>query len=136
MAPGVVSEIYRSFEVKHCVGAFWLRLRVLGRESPWGLQADDGEEGLRLAFDTTPDVILLDMLMPRLGGVQVLRALKQNPQTAHIPVIAMSSLPQSNESKLLREGAVSYLNKSRFEDSTALLKAIDKALFVPGPRRS
>lgn len=90
--------------------------------------ASDGEEGLRLALETAPDVIMLDMLMPKLGGVEVLRALKRDPMAARIPVIAVSSLPQSNESKLLEEGAVSYLQKSDLDDSGALLQAIAYAL--------
>lgn len=94
--------------------------------------ASNGEEGLRLALETTPDAILLDMLMPKLGGVEVLRALKRDPVAARIPVIALSSLPQSNEPKLQEEGAVSYLQKSSLEDPGALLRAIAYALLRPG----
>jgi len=93
--------------------------------------AGDGEEGLRLALNNTPDIIVLDMLLPKLGGVEVLRALKQDPVTKNIPVIALSGLPRSNEAKLMREGAVSYLEKSRLEDPDALLQAIDYALLLP-----
>jgi CheY-like chemotaxis protein len=93
--------------------------------------ASDGQEGLRLALNKTPDIIVLDMLLPKLGGVEVLRALKQDPVTKDIPVIALSSLPRSNEAKLMREGAISYLEKSRLEDPDALLQAIDYALLVP-----
>jgi DNA-binding response OmpR family regulator len=90
--------------------------------------ASDGEEGLRLALDKTPDIIVLDMLLPKLAGVEVLRALKQNPATKTIPVIVLSGLPQSNEAKLRKEGAVSYLEKSRLENSDALLQAINALL--------
>jgi CheY-like chemotaxis protein len=93
--------------------------------------ASDGEEGLRMALNKTPDVIVLDMLLPKLGGVEVLRALKRNPATKKTPVIALSGLPLSNEAKLRREGAVSYLEKSKLEDSEALLRAIDYALLLP-----
>jgi CheY-like chemotaxis protein len=93
--------------------------------------ASDGEEGLRLAHKTRPDVILLDMLMPKLGGVDVLRTLKQDRETKTIPVIALSGLPVSNEAKLRKDGAVSYLQKSRLEDSDVLLQAIDYALLLP-----
>jgi CheY-like chemotaxis protein len=93
--------------------------------------ASDGEEGLRLALEKMPDVILLDMLMPKLGGVEVLRQLKQSGPAAHIPVIALSGLPQSNEMKLRRDGAISYLEKSRLDDSEVLLQAIDYALLLP-----
>ena len=93
--------------------------------------AGDGEEGLRLALSTRPDVILLDMLLPKLGGVEVLLALKANRATATIPVIALSGLPMSNEARLRRDGAISYLQKSNLEDLDVLLQAIDYALLLP-----
>jgi CheY-like chemotaxis protein len=93
--------------------------------------AGDGEEGLRLALSTRPDVILLDMLLPKLGGVEVLLALKANRATATIPVIALSGLPMSNEARLRRDGAISYLQKSNLEDPDVLLQAIDHALLLP-----
>jgi CheY-like chemotaxis protein len=65
--------------------------------------AGDGEEGLRLVQENPPDLILLDMLLPKMGGAQVLQALKQNSVTAHIPVIVLSSLSQQNEAKLKDE---------------------------------
>jgi CheY-like chemotaxis protein len=92
--------------------------------------AGDGEKGLRMALNNTPDIIVLDMLLPKLGGIEVLRALKQDPGTRNIPVIALSGLPRSNEAKLMREGAVSYLEKSSLENSDALLQAIDDALLL------
>jgi len=93
--------------------------------------ASDGEEGLRLAHSARPDVILLDMLLPKLGGVEVLRALKTDRATATIPVIALSGLPLSNEARLRRDGAISYLPKSDLENLDILLQAIDYALLLP-----
>ena len=93
--------------------------------------ASDGEEGLRLALSTRPDVILLDMMLPKLGGVEVLLALKANRVTAKIPVIALSGLPMSNEARLRRDGAIKYLQKSNLEDLDVLLQAIDYALLLP-----
>jgi CheY-like chemotaxis protein len=93
--------------------------------------ASDGEEGLRVAHSTRPDVILLDMLLPKLGGVEVLRALKADRVTATIPVIALSGLPMSNEARLRRDGAISYLQKSNLENLDILLQAIDHALLLP-----
>ena len=78
----------------------------------------------------TPDIIVLDMLLPKLGDIEVLRALKQHTGTRNIPVIALSGLPRSNEAKLIREGAVSYLEKSTLENSDALLQAVDDALLL------
>src|ERR1700677_3722157 len=93
--------------------------------------AADGEEELLIATSSKTDVILLDMMLPKLGGVEVLLALKANRATAGIPVIALSGLPMSNEARLRRDGAISYLQKSNLEDLDVLLQAIDYALLMP-----
>jgi CheY-like chemotaxis protein len=72
---------------------------------------DDGEQALRSAQEFNPDLILLDMLLPKLGGPEVLRALKKNPATARISVIVLSSLPQKNEIRLKQGGAAAYFEK-------------------------
>src|SRR5258708_8410830 len=74
--------------------------------------ASDGEEALRVANDKLPDLILLDMMLPKISGPEVLKALKENPATMHIPVIVLTSLSQKNEEKLLSEGAAAYFDKS------------------------
>ena len=53
--------------------------------------AADGREGLRLARECRPDLILMDIHMPTLDGVTAIALLKRDPRTAHIPVIAMSA---------------------------------------------
>jgi DNA-binding response OmpR family regulator len=75
------------------------------------LSASDGEEGLRLAREQKPDLVILDMMMPKLSGPDVLRALHKDPETSAIPVMVLTSLPQSNEEKLLGEGASAYFEK-------------------------
>jgi CheY-like chemotaxis protein len=94
------------------------------------LGAADGEEGLEVARNKLPDVIVLDMMLPKLTGPQLLQALKQDPRTSQIPVIVLSSLPQSNETKLKKEGAARYLEKSADGDAgvAALVEAIGSAL--------
>jgi CheY-like chemotaxis protein len=77
--------------------------------------AADGEEALRVANDKLPDIILLDMMLPKLSGPDVLKALKANPATMDIPVIVLTSLSQMNEEKLLSEGAAAYFEKSTLE---------------------
>ena len=77
--------------------------------------AGDGEEALQVASYKLPDIILLDMLLPKLSGPDVLKALKANPATANIPVVVLSSLSQKNEEKLLNEGATAYFEKSALE---------------------
>jgi len=53
--------------------------------------AHDGEKGLELARQTKPDIILLDLLLPKLTGVEVLRALRASPETQAIPVVVLSN---------------------------------------------
>ncbi|SRR6266545_6677255 len=78
------------------------------------ITAGDGEEALRLARSEHPDVVVLDLLMPKLGGVEVLNALKQDPTTAQIPVVVLSGLSQNNELKLTGAGAALYVEKGKF----------------------
>ena len=77
------------------------------------ITASDGEEALRLARQELPDIILLDLIMPKLQGFDVLRELKQDPATSSIPVIILSNLGQEQDSKVATEmGAVDYWVKA------------------------
>jgi len=71
--------------------------RVLSRAGFLVSTAADGEEALRIAKEQLPDIVLLDMMIPKISGPDVLKALKENPATTHIPVIVLSSLSQQNE---------------------------------------
>jgi DNA-binding response OmpR family regulator len=95
------------------------------------IYAGDGDEGLRSARENVPDLILLDMMLPKVSGVDVLRALKGDVLVKHIPVIVLSGLGQANEAKLLKEGAAAFLMKSgeSFENnSLALIQALQGLL--------
>ena len=75
--------------------------------------AADGEEGLRQARSELPDLILLDMLMPRLSGMEALEELKKNEQTRHIPVVILSNSSLEADMQKARElGAAGYLIKA------------------------
>jgi len=74
--------------------------------------AEDGECALRLAEERNPDLILLDMILPKMSGPDVLRRLKSEPRTAAIPVVVLSSLTEKNRQKLMDEGAEEYLEKN------------------------
>ena len=84
--------------------------------------AQDGEEALRIARHNVPDLIVLDMLLPKLGGEQVLQALKGDPLTADIPVIILSSLSQQNEERLKEAGAIAYFEKANLIDGASSRK--------------
>src|SRR5690242_9959319 len=89
--------------------------RTLAKAGYRVLSTDDGEQVLRLAQEHRPDLILLDMMLPRIGGPEILRALKLDPVTAKIPVVVLSSLSQKNESKLKHDGAAAYFEKSKLD---------------------
>jgi CheY-like chemotaxis protein len=95
--------------------------RALVRAGYGVIQARDGEEGLAAARENVPDLILLDMMLPKLSGLDVLRALKKDDLLKHIPVVVQSGLGQANEAKLLAEGAAAFLVKSEksFDNNTA-----------------
>jgi CheY-like chemotaxis protein len=95
------------------------------------IHAGDGEEGLRSARENLPDLILLDMMLPKVSGVDVLRALKGDALLKHIPVIVLSGLGQANEAKLLKEGAAAFLVKSDesfANNSLLLIQALESLL--------
>src|SRR5580658_4792374 len=74
--------------------------------------AEDGEAALELAAKQKPDLILLDMILPRMSGPEVLEHLKKNAATAEIPVIVLSSLTEKNRQKLIEAGAEDYVEKN------------------------
>ena len=75
--------------------------------------ASDGEEALQLIRSERPDIIVLDLIMPKLQGFDVLQVLKQDSITAAIPVIVLSSLTQEQDKQeALDLGAVAYFNKA------------------------
>ncbi|MDD5625855.1 MAG: response regulator [Patescibacteria group bacterium] len=90
------------------------------------VQAEDGERALNLAIKEKPDLILLDLSMPKLNGFEVLEKLKYDPVGSMIPVVILSNLGQDKEvakGKLL--GAVDYLIKSNVH-LTDILDKISK----------
>ena len=64
------------------------------------VEADDGEESLELARSVRPDVVILDMMMPRLSGLEVLSALRQEEELADMRVIVLTAQPATREQAL------------------------------------
>jgi len=90
--------------------------------------ASDGEEVLRLTRSERPDVIVLDLIMPKLQGFNVLQTLKQDVITSAIPVIVLSSLAQEcDRLEALSLGAVAYFEKSNLSLGE-LVKQVEAAL--------
>ena len=86
--------------------------RALARVGHEVITACDGEQALTMAQEQNPDLIVLDMLLPKRTGPEVLKALKQAEATANIPVVVFTSLSQINASRLQADGATAFLEKS------------------------
>ena len=102
--------------------------RVLVRGGYQVITAADGEQALGLAKAKLPDLIILDLLLPKLSGRDVLLELRKHLLTACTPIIVFSSLPQVNEQKLVAEGATTYLEKSKLdlENPCVLLEVVNE----------
>jgi CheY-like chemotaxis protein len=93
------------------------------------LMAADGEQGLRMAGEDMPDLILLDMMLPIIAGADVLRRLKEDVLTKHIPVIILSSLSQKSSMKLKQQYVAGYIEKAALVsgDSKVIVQALEAA---------
>ena len=91
------------------------------------ITAEDGEQAVELAHTKKPDLILMDVVMPKLNGFQATRRLNKDPDTNHIPIIIVSSKDQETDRLWgMRQGAKGYLGKPVTE--ATLLTEINKAL--------
>ena len=88
------------------------------------IAAVDGQTAISLAHLTQPDLILLDILLPDINGTEVVRRLKQHPDTNTIPIIAVTALAQATDrSTLLGAGCDDYLSKPyMLEDLEAVIR--------------
>ena len=85
--------------------------------------ASDGLRGLEIALNELPDLILLDLILPKLDGFKVLKQLKENEQTKLIPVIVLTNLEgMTDVEKALELGATNYLVKSDYSLEEVLAK--------------
>jgi CheY-like chemotaxis protein len=97
--------------------------RILAKAGFDVATARDGEEALKAAGDEKPDLILLDMMLPKMSGNQVLRHLKSNSRTAPIPVIVLTALSEKNAAKLGQDGAAGFVTKNAALDLPEVLPA-------------
>ena len=78
--------------------------------------AGDGEKGLEIAKSLKPTIILLDVMMPKMDGFEVLKKLKEYDETKKIPVVMLSNLAGENDVETaLSKGAVKYIVKSEHD---------------------
>ena len=89
---------------------------VLSKEGYKILAALDGEVGARLAKEKTPDLILLDLVLPKMTGLEVLKQLRGDEETKDIPVIVLTNSEDMQDIQQVMDlGATTYLVKSNYE---------------------
>jgi len=80
------------------------------------LSALDGEEGVKIGKEKKPDLILLDIILPKMDGYEVLKAMKSDESTKNIPIILLTNLGSLNDvEKALDLGATTYLIKADYK---------------------
>jgi DNA-binding response OmpR family regulator len=88
---------------------------ILSQEGYEMISALDGEAGLKLAKTKNPDLILLDLILPKIHGFEVLKILKEDKKTKNIPVIVLTNLEGIQDvEKAIKMGATTYLVKSNY----------------------
>lgn len=96
---------------------------VLEQEGYEMVSAMDGKEGLRLVKSINPDLILLDLILPKIHGFEVLKQLKEDKETKDIPVIVLTNLEGTGDvEKALELGATTYLVKANYTLEEVLKK--------------
>jgi CheY-like chemotaxis protein len=98
------------------------RLEIAGHDVT---EASDGEQGLRLLEESPADLVILDVMMPRIDGLQVCQRIKGNPKTQATPVIMLTALGQQiDQLRGWESGANDYLTKPW--DPAKLLQLVEK----------
>ncbi|MFA5871822.1 MAG: response regulator [Parcubacteria group bacterium] len=98
-------------------------LEMLGQEGYELIPAVDGEEGLAKAASEKPDLILLDIILPKKDGYEVLADIKKNPEIKDIPVLILTNLEEiSDVQKAISLGAKTFMVKSDFSLKDVLEK--------------
>ena len=86
--------------------------QLLARTSYRLTEAEDGEAGVAAARQTPPDLILMDIQLPRLSGLDATRQLRADPRTAAVPIIVVTSFALSGDEQKARDaGATAYIAK-------------------------
>jgi twitching motility two-component system response regulator PilH len=93
------------------------------------LTAEDGAAGVGTAKREKPDLILMDVVMPNLNGFQATRTISKDPETAHIPIVLVTTKDQETDKVWgMRQGAKAYVTKPIKEDE--LTRTLNE--FLPG----
>ena len=96
-----------------------IRLEANGYEI---VTANDGVEGIEKVKSENPDLIILDIMMPKMDGYEACKILKSDPQYRKIPIIFLSARAQEDNMKIGKEGGAEAFVKKPFETSDLLTK--------------
>jgi len=95
------------------------------------ITATDGEVGIKMAKEQKPNVIFLDIIMPRYNGLDVLKDIKNDPDLKNTPVFLLTNLPAESSGPTAKElGASGYLVKANYEPKM-LLAIVKSAVDIP-----
>ena len=101
---------------------------LLARTSYRLVEAVDGESGVAKALEERPDLMLVDIQLPKMSGLEVTRRLRSEPTTAHVPIIIITSFALSGDDQRAKEAGASYYLSKPYSPRE-LLEAIRR--FVP-----
>ncbi len=99
--------------------------------------ASDGEEGLELALEKSPDIILLDLLMPKMDGRMMLKKLRESPQGKNIPVIVLTVLEANDQiiHWITQYAPTYYLIKSEWRIDLLVDKVNERLGLLPSQQK-
>lgn len=90
-------------------------LKIFSHDNFEVIMASNGEDGLSKAREIKPDIILLDIMMPKMNGFQVLEAMKKDPVLMNIPIVMLTNLAGDQDMEEAKsKGAVEYIVKSNY----------------------
>jgi two-component system cell cycle response regulator DivK len=93
------------------------------------IEASDGEQGVKIAGEKIPDLILMDIMMPKMDGLEATRIIKADEKTKHIPIIALTSYAMKGDrEKTIEAGCDGYIAKPI--DIKEVLKVIEHFLTI------
>lgn len=101
--------------------------QILKKDGCEIISALNGEDGLNMAQTENPDLIVLDLILPKLLGFEVLKKLKEDKKTQDIPVVVLTNLESAQDvEKAIKMGATTYLVKSSYslEEVTDKIKNV------------
>lgn len=97
--------------------------------------AKNGQEGIEMAIQWQPDLVLMDLRLPVMGGYQAIQAIRSNPQTRHIPIFVVSAWSSKTERDQAQlAGADAFFVKP--VDFKRLNEAVKRAVAAPGAKSS